>query len=208
MPPTLRSAPHRAMTAAALVVLLSACSDALAPTTADAPTGTAATLARSGDIASAPAPSTAAARYEVKFMMDMIDHHHMAIMMAELCVEKAVHGELAALCEDIIAAQQAEIEQMQTWLASWYGISYEPQMKPGDMRMMEKLAAMSPEEFEIAFMEMMIKHHAKAVKEGEQCLDKAYHADLQQLCENIIETQMQESALMQSWLCEWYGVCR
>jgi len=73
---------------------------------------------------------------------------------------------------------------------------------------MEKLAALSPEEFEIAFMEMMIKHHAKAVKEGEHCLERAYHEELRQLCENIIATQTEEIALMQAWLCAWYGICR
>lgn len=154
-----------------------------------------------------PAPTAAEANYEIKFMTDMIDHHHMAIMMSEVCVAKAVHEELRALCQDIITAQQAEIQQMQGWLKDWYGITYAPKMKQSDMRMMEKLAAMSPEEFEVAFMEMMVKHHEKAVKEGEHCLEKAYHAELISLCESIIETQSEEIDLMESWLCAWYGRC-
>ena len=43
---------------------------------------------------------------------------------------------------------------------------------------------------------------------GEHCLDKAYHTALQQLCQNIVQTQTEEMALMQSWLCAWYGICR
>ena len=168
-----------------------------------------AVLARQGPtVAAAPAPSQRTARYEIDFMQDMIDHHAMAVMMAEMCVDKAVHKELRRLCEDIIAAQTAEIEQMQSWLQQWYGISYAPQMKPADQRMMERLAALSPQEFEIAFMQMMIEHHEKAVREGETCLRRAYHPELIELCENIIEAQTAEIELMQEWLCAWYGICQ
>lgn len=193
---------------AALAIVASACSDRPAPLAPDASGGALAVRAASVGTSSTPAPSPAQVNYEIKFMTNMIDHHQMAIMMSELCLEKAIHPELLALCEQIIAAQAAEIEQMQGWLAEWYGVSYEPQMKPGDTRMMEKLAALSPEEFEIAYMEMMIKHHAKAVKEGEHCLERAYHEELKELCENIIKTQLQEMTIMQQWLCAWYGICR
>ena len=155
-------------------------------------------------LADGPAPDEAAANFEIKFMEDMIDHHMMAIMMAEVCLEKAIHEELVSTCENIIATQSQEMMMMQTWLQDWYGVSYEPEMNPGAMRQMEKLA----EEFEIAFMEEMIKHHRGAIKEGEKCLDKAYHPELLNLCQNIIATQSQEIEMMQTWLCEWYGICK
>jgi uncharacterized protein (DUF305 family) len=158
-------------------------------------------------IASRPAPSRSTARYEIDFMTDMIDHHAMAVMMAEMCVEKAVHDELRRLCEGIIAAQSREIRQMQSWLRQWYGVTYEPRMSRGAMKQMEGLASLSGAAFEIAFMEMMIKHHAKAVKEGEQCVNRVFHDELRDLCENIIATQTAEIELMQSWLCEWYDIC-
>ena len=46
------------------------------------------------------------------------------------------------------------------------------------------------------------------MKEGGHCLERAYHEELRELCENIIETQLREIAIMQQWLCEWYGICR
>jgi uncharacterized protein (DUF305 family) len=172
--------------------------------------GSSTTAAHTGGvtIASAPAPSRSATNFEIKFMTDMIDHHHMAVMMAEVCIAKAIHPELRSLCENIRTAQMAEIEEMQAWLQDWYRITYEPVMKPGDEKMMERLASLSGADFEIAFLEMMIKHHEKAVKEGRDCLDKAYHRDLRELCENIIRTQSAEIAQMQTWLCQWYGKCR
>lgn len=84
-------------------------------------------------LADAPAPDKQTAKYELKFMENMIDHHAMAIMMAEMCLMKAIHPELIATCQNIIATQSAEIEMMQTWLQDWYGISYEPKMHMGEM---------------------------------------------------------------------------
>jgi len=158
--------------------------------------------------AAQPAPTRSQAHYEVWFMTNMIDHHHMAVMMSEIAVEKAVHEDLRAMAEDIIAAQTAEIQTMQTWLQDWYGITYEPQMKPGMMRQMEKLAELPPAEFEITWMQEMIKHHQQAVREGKQCVRKAYHEELIAMCHDIIEAQTQELQQLQTWLCEWYGICK
>ena len=158
--------------------------------------------------AESPAPERATSRFESRFMEDMIDHHAMAVEMAQICLQKAVHQDLLTLCQSIITSQSAEILQMQSWLQSWYGVSYSPQMKPGDQKMLERLASLSGAEFEIAFMEMMIKHHEKAVKMAEDCEKKAYHEELLTLCHNIIVTQSAEIAEMQTWLCQWYGECQ
>jgi uncharacterized protein (DUF305 family) len=157
---------------------------------------------------SGPAPDKATAKYEIDFMQDMIDHHAMAVQMANMCVQKAIHEELRALCQNIITTQSQEISEMQTWLSAWYGISYSPQMKPGDMRMMERLASLSGAEFEIEFMEMMIKHHLKAIREASKCVERVYHEELREMCENIITSQAAEIEQMRTWLCQWYGICR
>jgi uncharacterized protein (DUF305 family) len=158
--------------------------------------------------ASGPAPKKATAKFEVDFMTGMIDHHAMALEMGELCLDKAIHPELRAMCQNVIAAQSEEIQTLQSWLADWYGVSHEPEMKPGEMRQMEKLAALSGAEFEVRFMESLIRHHRKAIVSAEGCVDRADHADLRELCQGIIETQSAEIAQLESWLCQWYGRCR
>lgn len=157
--------------------------------------------------AAEPAPSPTQAKYEIKFMTGMIDHHMMAVMMAQECVDKAVHEELRNMCEQIIAVQSTEIQEMQTWLSTWYGISYSPQMSNGMMKQMEKLSSMVGAEFEIEFMQSMIRHHWRAVIEGSQCIDKAYHQELVETCEDIVLTQTEEIRTLQSWLCDWYAIC-
>ena len=163
-----------------------------------------------GPVANAdtPAPRPNQAQYEVRFLTGMIDHHAMAVMTGMMCEERAFHEELRDLCHELVAAQSAEIELMQGWLQDWYGVTHEPEMKPGDENRMAKLAKMSGAEFEIEFMTMMIRHHERAIREGLHCMDRAYHPDLIELCENIIATQAEEIALMEQWLCEWYEICR
>ena len=139
-----------------------------------------------------PAVDKATAELEIRFMQDMIDHHQMAAMMAEQCVAKAVREKLRTLCQNIITTQTREMQEMQSWLCDWCGISYEPQMKPGDMKMIERLASLSGAEFEIEFMQMMIKCHLAAIREASKCEERAYHEELRELCENIITTQAAE----------------
>lgn len=60
-------------------------------------------------VASEPAPDRSTARFEIDFMQDMIDHHAMAVMMAQMCLDKAVRAELRSLCESIKTSQSQEI---------------------------------------------------------------------------------------------------
>lgn len=52
------------------------------------------------------------------FLEWMIPHHQGAIDMAEYLVN-AKHPELKKMWEEIIQAQQAEIDQMNEWLVEW-----------------------------------------------------------------------------------------
>src|SRR3546814_12345371 len=118
--------------------------------------------------------------------MDMIDHHAMAVEMAEICLVKAVHPELLETCEAIKTSQSQQIDQMQSWLQEWYDMSHEPMMNPGQMRQMERLAPPSGAEFEVEFMQSMIKQPRQAIRDGEICLLRGDNDELLYLCENII----------------------
>lgn len=159
-------------------------------------------------LADGPAPKRSQARYETQFLTMMIDHHNMAVMMAMLCEGRTVHPELQEMCNSIVANQTAEVEQMQAWLNDWYGVQHEPVMKPKDERMLARLAALSGEEFEIAFMREMIKHHSIALRRAAQCQRRAFHPELIEMCQMIEEAQIGEIAQLREWLCQWYEICR
>lgn len=162
--------------------------------------------------AEAPAPAVTTQRFETRFMGDMIDHHAMAVHMGTLCLAKAVHPELRALCENIVTTQRQEIATLTQWLQAWYGVPHRVhhhgEMPAGHEVGMDKLAALNQAEFEINFMEQMIRHHRMAVVKGSQCVARAHHVPLQNLCEDMVSAQLAEIRQMQTWLCQWYGRCR
>lgn len=158
--------------------------------------------------AAVPAPDTATAKYESRFMEEMIHHHMMAVHMSKMCLMKASNSDLQALCLQMQTAQQQEIMTMEQWLAAWYVAPGAHKMNPGHHHRMQKLAELAGAEFEIEFMQQMIRHHRTAVVKSSQCVERAYHADLQDLCANIVRTQLAEIEQMQAWLCSWYGLCR
>jgi len=57
--------------------------------------------------------------FDKAFIEEMIPHHQMAVMMAEMLKGGSNRNEMIKLAEDIIAAQKSEIKQMRTWLQEW-----------------------------------------------------------------------------------------
>lgn len=160
-----------------------------------------------GAQAGEPAPAKAQSNLEIRWMRSMIDHHHMAVMMSELCLERAIQPELVAACEMMSEVQSAEIEQLQAWLTEWYDVTYEPMMKPGDERMIARLAALEGEDFEVAFMQSMIRHHQAAIRSATTLLKRGYHEELKEMANMMIEMQSAEIEQLRAWLCEWYELC-
>jgi len=137
----------------------------------------------------------------------MIDHHYGAIKMAELCDGRTVHPELQQMCESIRTSQAKEIATMQSWLQSWYGVTHAPELDRKMQKMVDDLSHLTGADFEKQFMTMMIEHHATAVRKGLDCLLKAYHADMLNMCAMMIGAQGDEIAQMRIWLCQWYSIC-
>src|SRR5713101_5398025 len=61
------------------------------------------------------------ADFDKAFLEMMPKHHHMAVEMAEQAEKKATHPELKELATKVAKDQQAEIKQMKSWAASWFG---------------------------------------------------------------------------------------
>lgn len=157
--------------------------------------------------ANGPAQDSEIAKFETDFMQMMIDHHNLAREMATICLQKASHDELRNMCQSVIDMQGKEIQDMQTWLSSWYQITKEPMLPPEGQQQLDQLnAASNGEEFERMFMPMLIEHHTMALERATPCVDRAEHGDLKNLCENIISSQQKEIEQLQAWLAEWYNV--
>lgn len=57
--------------------------------------------------------------FDATFIKQMIPHHQMAIMMANMLKNGTNRPEMKRLAEDIIAAQTQEINQMRQWYTDW-----------------------------------------------------------------------------------------
>lgn len=62
----------------------------------------------------------AAEDFDYEFLMQMIVHHEMAIMMAQMLEPSTSRAEMKAFAVAIRAAQQSEIESMRAWIKAWY----------------------------------------------------------------------------------------
>ena len=60
-----------------------------------------------------------AANFDEAFLQEMIPHHQMAVMMAQMLLSGSNRPEMKQLGQDIITAQEAEIGQMRSWLTEW-----------------------------------------------------------------------------------------
>lgn len=59
------------------------------------------------------------------------------------------------------------------------------------------------DEFDKAFLEMMIDHHQGAIDMANEVKQRAKHDELKELSDNIIKTQTEEIRQMRQWLNDW-----
>lgn len=57
--------------------------------------------------------------YDAAFIQHMIAHHQAAVDMAKLSKKNAKHTEIKRLSDDIVEAQELEIERMKQWQQDW-----------------------------------------------------------------------------------------
>ena len=62
-----------------------------------------------------------AADFDKAFIEDMIPHHQMAVMMAQMLQATTDRPEMEQLAKNIINAQTLEINAMREWYRQWYG---------------------------------------------------------------------------------------
>ena len=121
---------------------------------------------------------------DVRFMQDMIPHHHQAMQMAALVKDRTNRPEIVDLAGRIAASQGDEIAFMQKWLRNRGQRIPEPTAHDG-MHITHKMAGMAtPEqmaelartegaEFDRLFLELMIPHHEGAVTMVTDLLEQA-----------------------------------
>ena len=120
---------------------------------------------------------------DVRFMQDMIPHHHQALEMAVLAPARTNRPDLLEAAKRIESSQADEIRFMQQWLRE-RGQSVPDPAAHGAMHADHKMAGMATAEqmaelaaakgvdFDRLFLTLMIRHHEGAVKMVKKLLEQ------------------------------------
>ena len=151
---------------------------------------------------------------DVRFMQDMIPHHHQAVQMAELVADRTNRQELVDAAGRINLSQRDEIEFMELWLSD-RGESVpnasDHEAMHTDHRMagmatpeqLAELAASDATDFDRIFLQLMITHHEGAVTMVEELLDQpgaAYDPVLFEFTNDVTNDQTAEIERMHALL--------
>ncbi|HYI43526.1 MAG TPA: DUF305 domain-containing protein [Sphingomicrobium sp.] len=149
---------------------------------------------------------------DVKFMQDMIHHHHQAVMMSSLVKDRTNRQAVVDAARRIDASQEDEIKFMQGWLRDRGQAALDPAAHAGHAmpaahgahasmpgmatpQQMAALAAAKGPQFDRLFLERMIAHHAGAVEMARDLLDTsgaAYDPTLYEFANEVINEQEAE----------------
>lgn len=159
------------------------------------------------------------ANYDLRFIDAMTMHHQGAVVMAKEALEKSKRPEIKQLANNIIEAQNKEINQMKQWRTAWYpkasqqpvafGGANNPVMpmsaKQHESMMMSQDLGAADNKFDLRFLNAMIPHHESAVVMAKDALNKSTRPEIKQLNKNIIASQQAEITQMQQWRKAWYN---
>lgn len=155
----------------------------------------------------------AADSVDAGFARDMTVHHRQAVLMAGLARDRTTDPELALIAFDIETSQLSQVGQMEGWLSiwdlsqssggpmSWMGERSGMDMGgSNDSRMpgmataddLDELRAAQGLEFDVLFLQLMIRHHQGGSAMANYAADHAEVDTVRTLAGSITEAQSAE----------------
>lgn len=157
----------------------------------------------------APAELVEDGKYSDERFVDMMAaHHRMAIEMAKVARENAEHQEIKQLAEEMISAQQGEVEKLSSIKKRSLGSTeVATEMNPADRSMFamlspDRLADQRP--FDRAFIASNLPHHAAAIELASIALMQSDNPEIRDLARGVVDDQSAEVGRMIEWRQQWY----
>ncbi|MBA3740169.1 MAG: DUF305 domain-containing protein [Chloroflexi bacterium] len=160
------------------------------------------------------------------FVAEMIPHHQMAVEMSSTAGQSARHPQIKALASSITSSQRREIAEMKS-VAGDLGVKPDAMQMDGGMKgdmgtmsrnssklgiamdqmgmMMNMSSLDGAKPFDRKFIDMMIPHHAGAIRMARAELAKGKSPKLRALSRTIVAHQTAEIQKMNSWRTGWFG---
>lgn len=146
---------------------------------------------------------------EVTFAYDMGAHHVQAVEMAVKIRDRTTDPELRIMALDMILTQQAQLGQMQGWLAAWQQPFASPKPAMGGMGTMMGMATVEQiyaldtlpvAEAEKSFLQLMIRHHQGGVGMAKLVINQTTRPEVLRLANSIVTSQQSEINYMKDLL--------
>lgn len=145
---------------------------------------------------------------DIAFAKGMIPHHQGAIEMAKIELQYGKDPEIRQLAEQILKAQQPEIDQMNQWLST-YQANFVTDNVPHIQAYIDSMAdhdamqmATQHDDPDIAFVQGMIPHHQGAIDMANIELKYGKDEQMRKLAQDIINAQQTEIDFMNQWLAK------
>lgn len=146
---------------------------------------------------------------DTAFAKSMLGHHRGAVDMAKIELKYGTDPALLKLAQEIMDAQQIEIDILRKWLASHPDAS---SPKPDTLAMQQAYAESIDEMHgnmmvgiedpvpDMAFARSMLHYHIGAVEMAKVQLEYGTDEEMRKLAQDIIEAQQPEIEVMQDWI--------
>lgn len=166
--------------------------------------------------------------FDLVFIDAMLFNHEVSVAMAEIARQASERQEILNLADGVIKTHVDDIIQLRAWRTAWYpdaepvptnvvtGLGDEGQMTSGALGgsaetsladdtafAVQRLCAPDGP-FDLAFLAEMIPVRQRAVGMARLALERAEHAELKTLAQEIVTAQEAEISQMIAWLAEWY----
>lgn len=175
------------------------------------------------------------ANFEVRLMQLIIDHHYSALRMTELAAgtdpqrnghlgaaegtsptpgypasrPKSSLDEVKSMARMENRAQREEIGHLRMLLRQWYGMDYEPRLRPEQQQMLALLDHAQPgRDFDHVFLEVFSRHHYTLLQPLNACMTGVdrRHDDLMRLCNQMWHVQTAAIDEMRQLLERYFNI--
>jgi uncharacterized protein (DUF305 family) len=147
---------------------------------------------------------------DVEFMQGMIAHHAQAIVMSRMAESHGANPQVLKLSNKIDQSQVPEIRIMQLWLtrnkqfapdtSSWHHMMMSGMLTTAQL---EELDAARGVAFDRAYLQMMIQHHAGALRMVDDLFNTSLagqEVDVNVFANDVVTAQTTEIGIMQKLL--------
>jgi uncharacterized protein (DUF305 family) len=162
-----------------------------------------------GDDDKGSSPDVRANGTDAAFVEAMIPHHEHGVDAADIALSQAEHPQLKDLAQEIVQLQSIELAS----LRSVRDVLRDAGVEPADLGLSESelgthhdpAELRNADDFDCAFLEMMIPHHEGAIRLARLELDSGIHAELRRMSTNIIDEQGFQIDQMRRYQRRWCG---